>query len=1463
MITPKQLKELENKLIAENRSSNYLNTCLSRDGKSKVDIFSIQTLLELTNQNLVQILFKEQSQLTIKPNNTSVENIVIYHKLLENLNGIIQKQTQIYRNRGIKSLKIGYPLIAFQTKTSQSECFLAPIFLIDIYVKAESRGIEIKVINEITINPNLITAVQSNNIPLSFRDTIAGIGENIRTFELIAKFINENSNHLNNVFSDNLQKIPFQRKPELYSDAEEFPKLSIYNSGILSNFVGSNIGIINDLQSYESGIEDVRPFNFKIRSFPIQKLDPSQLNVIESINKNKHLIIHGPPGTGKSQTITGIITSALAQKKTVLVVCEKRAALDVIHSNLSKEEIETYVRTITNIDTDQHRIIKEIRDLGDRLRIQNSSNNINENEINQSEQYLTQRVQELVKSKSALYWNIIPKHKWKDLVGRRIKTREYSEIEVPDNIIRTWEKNLESTIENCIKATNLSSSISKHEFLKEHINFQLSSNDIITNIDIIKKLLDQSNHLIEQQIETENNINQIIYTELNNLTYKVTTLNNELSDLNSIAEKIQSICLENFPSQVKLKTIKLNNLETFILTIEKLENTFKNAANCFFELPPDFFVSKKINFIKFLTDKKYRINLNKYKIISKLTHGKTSETTIEYIYKLIQKTQELLVILKELKIKCENNYEYYCIQLNKQIFENQILISKINSFINSGEQVSFDTIKKLINNEEINKIQNIKNEIKRIDNQIIENQVLNEQLRTTFSNNRQNFEIQLNSLQNSLTDIINYSEFRSIAHLVFDNAELHPKIDCLGLFYNKLSQFKLNELYLTNTSLTTNKEDLINYIRVQSENAQNNTKELAKKFLNDSFSQGMANTTNFSTIFALRGQNRKSLKEICNNHLEIFTNCCPVLLTTPDIVSTLFTGKSDVYDLIIFDEASQIEIHNSIGAFQKGKVKIVAGDQHQMPPSSYFLKRSNIENFEIEELDDETNEQGQQAFIDVESLLDFCISNQTEQFESKYLDFHYRSENPALIRFSNDAIYKRLVIKPTDLDYKPFEFVHQSNGIWENSENYSEATRVIEIISEIKLTNDHVPLVLVGTLNINQANLISKLLTTKRIADPLFEDRFSKLERAGFAVVNLENLQGDECDIMILSTGYGPNNDGTFRSQFIFSGAKGYRLLNVAITRARYKNILVTSIPKSVYKNYLHYLSNEEINPKTKGLFYAYINYVEAYASNKYAEVDSICDNIRKYFLPNNNFIEKDEDQFESPFEEEVYDVLRTRFSSSEITLQENHGESGFRIDMVIRPIQCPSLKIAIECDGATYHNGWSNQILDSHRQNLLEKANYKFIRIWSTDWWQNYEGAKMVLFSKINELLDNYSAQQSETIQWLNNIISTTEPTNQEISEFQDEIDLLEDDDNEDIEIITQNSIITREISRSCSVKLRVNGTDERFFSISDYHTNVNNSQNSGVLNADTPLARLLFGKKEGDTIRFNNNTYIVLEII
>ncbi|MDB4606306.1 AAA domain-containing protein [Crocinitomicaceae bacterium] len=498
-------------------------------------------------------------------------------------------------------------------------------------------------------------------------------------------------------------------------------------------------------------------------------------------------------------------------------------------------------------------------------------------------------------------------------------------------------------------------------------------------------------------------------------------------------------------------------------------------------------------------------------------------------------------------------------------------------------------------------------------------------------------------------------------------------------------------------------------------------------------------------LFNYRGgpkNRRRSLREIVKFDLEFFTDFFPVILTTPDTCSRIFqhdivdthnTKKSKSlfddkdlpkrkkhFDIVLFDEASQLRLEDNLPALMKGKKIIVAGDHHQMPPSDYFTAKNDSEEFEYDEEDAlDEGEILEDDILNSESLLSFA---QNSDFQTKPLDFHYRSRHSGLIEFSNFAFYQqRLQHMPNLIDYCPIDYI-QLNGKYGDSINETEADAVIKIIDKkiIPLPNDEFPSIGIATFNIQQRNLIINKMDQKRFVDPKFNEKVIRLNEKGLFIKNLENIQGDERDIIILSTVYGKNEDNRFNQRFgnINRKKRGYRLLNVLITRAKYKIFLCTSIPENIFLGYNKYLSTTKEND-TKGIFYAYIAYCKYLSEGNHDGVQSVLNDLSKNSPKaiNVNYGNK-EDLIESPFEEEVYQYLVEEFNEEFIIPQYKFGS--FRIDFVLdfRDNRIP--KIAIECDGAQYHSSTESYLYDCQRQSILEENEFVFHRIWSTNWWKN-----------------------------------------------------------------------------------------------------------------------------------------------
>lgn len=621
---------------------------------------------------------------------------------------------------------------------------------------------------------------------------------------------------------------------------------------------------------------------------------------------------------------------------------------------------------------------------------------------------------------------------------------------------------------------------------------------------------------------------------------------------------------------------------------------------------------------------------------------------------------------------------------------------------------------------------------------------------------------------------------------------------------------------------------------------------------------------------ASRNHKRLSLREIVKLDIDLFTTFFPIILTTPDVASNLFKGHNKYFDIVMFDEASQLKLEDNLPALLKGKQIVIAGDEHQMPPSNYFSKifDGTIEDEdEFEDEIDRIRNDASNSLLDCESLLDFASEL---GFDKRHLDFHYRSRHPYLIDYSNYAFYnQRLKPLPNDFDYIPIKYINV-NGTYSDNSNDSEAETVLSIIENniSRLPNGKYPTVGVATFNINQRNLILGKINERRkfARHREFNDKIVELEENGFFVKNLENIQGDERDVIILSTTYGINKDGKFAQRFgSINHLKGYKLLNVIVTRAKYKVYVCSSIPQEVFLNYKEHLITEGSNNR-RGAFYAYLAYAKAVSEqdneSRFTVLNALAENSSK-----KTSVDNFNNELESPFEEEVYEALTDHFDESNIIPQLQFA--GFRIDLVYDTKKTGLPKIAIECDGAEYHSSQEAYLHDRHRQKILEKHGFVFHRIWSTNWWRNpkNETQKLVEFIKsiensnpsIFEDKSRTSLAFTDNITVIKNEIVNVSP---EIKKDIKQTIQAESDKEKD-----QTELFTETVELNNKVKVKYINIDKDL-TVQLVEQIVKKSENSkGVqkISIKSPLGVALKGKSIGDTVKIGNlDKYVrILEIV
>ena len=697
--------------------------------------------------------------------------------------------------------------------------------------------------------------------------------------------------------------------------------------------------------------------------------------------------------------------------------------------------------------------------------------------------------------------------------------------------------------------------------------------------------------------------------------------------------------------------------------------------------------------------------------------------------------------------------------------------------------------------------------------------------------------------------------------------ELKPKSN----WRKSLLVFYLNSMLVSsaNLDLPTNDEE-----HKELDNALNGLEKEQLKFIKEFwYSKQIDATSKFAQAHSSQNltvenlylkkqgtKNRRlSLRQIVQYDPNLFTTFFPIILTSPDVASNLFKGMNGYFDIVMFDEASQLRLEDNLPAVLKGKQIIIAGDEHQMPPSNYFSKvfDGTAEDEDDLEEENEVVVDKDNILLSCESLLDF---GSELNFQRKHLDFHYRSRHPFLIDFSNYAFYnQRLKPLPNNFDYVPIKYI-QVNGTFSEHTNEAEAEMVLSIIDKNinRLPDGKYPSVGIATFNITQRNLIkSKILERQKFSK--FEDfnaKIQELEEKGMFIKNLENIQGDERDVIILSTTYGIGKDRKFARRFgPINHSKGYKLLNVIITRAKFKVYCCTSIPEQVFMNYKESLVTEGSNNKS-AVFFAYLAYCKAVSESNNELRLSVLTTLAENTTKSAGIDPKTFGELESPFEEEVYQCLADHLGTDKLIPQLQFA--GFRIDIVYDPKVIGIPKVAIECDGAKYHSSREAYLYDSHRQKILENHGFIFHRIWSTNWWRNS------------------SRETTKVIDFIKQVESTINPNYKDHSHtafaFTDDIVIIEDyvsqsafidteKRNETIQAIEktapiQTKIFTEEVKLNSKVQVKYmnNGKDMNVQLVSTENSKNDNSSGIQKVYYKSPLASSLLGHTVGDIVKIGH---------
>ena len=423
-----------------------------------------------------------------------------------------------------------------------------------------------------------------------------------------------------------------------------------------------------------------------------------------------------------------------------------------------------------------------------------------------------------------------------------------------------------------------------------------------------------------------------------------------------------------------------------------------------------------------------------------------------------------------------------------------------------------------------------------------------------------------------------------------------------------------------------------------------------------------------------------SIRKIIDQIPTLLPKLCPVMLMSPISVAQYIDMEGEKFDLVVFDEASQMPTSEAVGAIARGKALICVGDPKQMPPTSFFATQ------QVDE--DEAD------IDDMDSILDDCI---TLSMPGHYLSWHYRSKHESLIAFSNQQYYDgRLFTFPSVDDRERKVSLVQIEGTYDKGRTRSNRAEAEAIVAEVlrRLADPEMSKRSIGIVSFSkvQQNLIEDILIEELAKQPELEAKAFQSEEPLF-IKNLENVQGDERDVILFSVGYGPDKSGNVSMNFgPLNNDGGERRLNVAVSRSRYEMIVYST------------MRADQIDLKR--------------SSAKGVE------GLKRFLeFAANGTMNIPQSAISTAEESKLVNLVAKELEEHGYQVQTNVGRSNFKIDIaVVDPDDEQNYMLGILCDGKNYYETKTTRDREIVQPNVLNSLKWEVMRVWSVDWYENKE---------------------------------------------------------------------------------------------------------------------------------------------
>ena len=1055
-------------------------------------------------------------------------------------------------------------------------------------------------------------------------------------------------------------------------------------------------------------------------------VDSSQMEAVIDSGDGKSFILHGPPGTGKSQTITNMIANAMYQGKRVLFVAEKMAALEVVQKRLKKIGLDPFCLEMhSNKMTKQH-FLSQMQMALEAAHIQSPQ------EFESTANQLYELRLKMINNIEALHKVLPSGLSLYDYIIRYLSIKFDEELNdnLPDLKLVNVEKlnEWEADIRSLDAVFQLTGHPSNHPL------YGLEPHDarLETTTRIKETLQKYRDAFLELKQAAEGFVKKVMGSETDDSIEELEGLvkfTTALQNAYTLNDKLLKLAADqDFRKEFNEVVTSGRKRDMLKLQLQR------QCSDGIFDISPNILLQEWDNIQKkwFLT--RYFAKRSFMKKMQAYDSTLKPEGVVEFLEKVdtyqtnAKKVNEYIDLLKESFGPLVSNYHQDWTKIEQSYNAAPQVIQFLVDFANRHD-MSYAEVRDAFLKKTGEDLPMFKQQYGEEMKELLNLNMLFQQQKSmmvTFAHMKLPTEKISTSIPDTLDRwILNFDKVKDWCQWVNRKRELEAEnLHCVCKFieeehkdgaeaaqallkgvYHQLILMRVDEdehLRMFNGLIFS---ELIEKYRKETAIFQELTKkELYCRLAANVPSQIMEAAANSEMGILKRnianGGRGTTIRKIIDQIPTLLPRLCPCMLMSPISVAQYIDLDRDKFDIVVFDEASQMPTSEAVGAIARGKALVVVGDPMQMPPTSFFATSAVDE--EEAEIDD------------MDSILDDCI---TLSIPSRYLTWHYRSKHESLIAFSNSQYYEgKLFTFPSIDDRLSKVSLVQIEGTYDKGRTRSNPAEAKAIVQEVirRLSDEKLCKYSIGIVSFSkvQQSLIEDYLDEEMAKRPDLELMSNQSDEPIF-IKNLENVQGDERDVILFSVGYGPDKNGHVSMNFgPLNNEGGERRLNVAVSRARYEMMVFST------------LKAEQIDLRR---------------SNAKGVVGL------KRFL-----------EFAAKGMQVLPTVTSAQMQASEIindladALQEKGyqvdkmvGKSNFRIDLaVVDPRDSDKYLLGILTDGKSYYNTKTTRDREICQPNVLRMLNWNFMRVWSVDWFQNRE---RVLASIIEKLYDLQHPEQAK----------------------------------------------------------------------------------------------------------------------